>query len=74
MLGHLTHPSVGTALCLEHGCEKTHNDFFNGALSQLGLDPSSYGYASIQVRAVRRGKDRRNGGTDARLMCCLPFC
>ena len=40
---------AGPALCLEHGCEKTHNDFFNGALSTLGLDPASYGYASIQV-------------------------
>lgn len=26
LVGHVTHPSVGTALFLEHGCEKRHNN------------------------------------------------
>ena len=37
MLGHLTHPSVHVALCLEHGCEKTHNDFFTTQLKVSDL-------------------------------------
>jgi hypothetical protein len=49
MLGHLTHPSVGLALCLEHGCEKTHNDFFHGAMQEAGIFTDAYGYASIQL-------------------------
>lgn len=49
MLGHLTHPSVGLALCLEHGCEKTHNDFFHGAMESAGIPTDAYGYASIQL-------------------------
>jgi altronate dehydratase len=48
-IGHLTHPVVRFALCLEHGCEKTHNDFMHGALEALKLDPAQYGYASIQL-------------------------
>jgi hypothetical protein len=49
MLGHLMHPSIATALCLEHGCEKTHNDFFSTAMTDAGLDPAAVGYASIQL-------------------------
>ena len=49
MLGHLTHPSVALALCLEHGCEKTHNDFMTGALTEAHIDPARFGYASIQL-------------------------
>ena len=49
MLGHLTHPSVGMALCLEHGCEKTHNDFFHNAMAAAGVSASAFGYASIQL-------------------------
>jgi altronate dehydratase len=48
-VGHLTHPAVRMALCLEHGCEKTHNDFMHGALEGLHLDPGQFGYASIQL-------------------------
>eukprot|EP01116_Phalansterium_solitarium_P021906 TRINITY_DN7030_c0_g1_i1.p1 TRINITY_DN7030_c0_g1~~TRINITY_DN7030_c0_g1_i1.p1 ORF type:complete len:963 (-),score=398.81 TRINITY_DN7030_c0_g1_i1:530-3418(-) len=49
LVGHLTHPSVRMALCLEHGCEKTHNDFMNNALTDLRIDPAQFGYASIQL-------------------------
>ena len=36
------------ALLIEHGCEKTHNDYFSGYLSEMGLDPNTYGWASLQ--------------------------
>lgn len=49
MVGHLTHPNVGLGLLLEHGCEKTHNDFFRNALDDRKLDPNNYGWASIQL-------------------------
>jgi altronate dehydratase len=54
LLGYLRHPSVHHALLLEHGCEKTHNDFFRHELKQQGLDPERFGWASIQL----------NGGVD----------
>jgi hypothetical protein len=49
MLGHLTHPSIALALCLEHGCEKTHNDFFTNAMRDAGLPIDAVGFASIQL-------------------------
>jgi altronate dehydratase len=49
MLGHLTHPSVATALCLEHGCEKTHNDFFTNSMREAGVPTGRVGFASIQL-------------------------
>ncbi len=42
------HPFVKHALFLEHGCEKTHNDYFRHMLRGKGLDPANYGWASIQ--------------------------
>lgn len=59
VLGYLSHPSVGAALLLEHGCEKTHNDYFRARLAERGLDPEDFGWASIQLdggieRVVRR--------------------
>jgi altronate dehydratase len=48
MIGHLVHPHVRLALLLEHGCEKTHNDYFRHRLVQAGADPDRYGWASIQ--------------------------
>lgn len=47
-VGYLTHPLVGAALLLEHGCEKTHNDYFTDRLRAAGADPGSFGWASIQ--------------------------
>lgn len=55
LIGHLAHPLVGPALLLEHGCEKTHNDYLRHALRQRGLDPARFGWASIQL----------DGGIDA---------
>jgi altronate dehydratase len=48
MVGYLAHPNVRLALLLEHGCEKTHNDYFRSRLVEAGLDPSRFGWASIQ--------------------------
>jgi len=58
LTGYLSHPLVNRALLLEHGCEKTHNDEFRRRLREEGLDPSRFGYASIQadggIEAVTR--------------------
>jgi len=48
-IGHLLHPFVATALLLEHGCERTHNDLMRHALKERGVDPGRFGYASIQL-------------------------
>jgi altronate dehydratase len=49
MTSYLAHPNVALALLLEHGCEKTHNDYFRSRLVEGGLDPSRFGWASIQL-------------------------
>ena len=49
MLGYLTHPLVRCALLLEHGCEKTHNDYMRNELTAMGLSPESFGWASVQM-------------------------
>ncbi len=49
LLGHLANPTVRFGLLLEHGCEKTHNDYFHARLREAGLDPSSFGWASVQL-------------------------
>ncbi len=49
LVGHLTHPTVGIGLLLEHGCEKTHNDHVLHALETNGIDSNQYGWASIQM-------------------------
>ena len=58
LLGHLRSPLVAHALLLEHGCEKTHNDYFSGRLTADGASPAAYGWASLQadggVQAVKR--------------------
>jgi altronate dehydratase len=48
MVGYLAHPNVRLALLLEHGCEKTHNDYFRSRLVEDGLEPGRFGWASIQ--------------------------
>jgi altronate dehydratase len=55
MTGYLAHPNVRMALLLEHGCEKTHNDYFRARMVELGMDPARFGWASIQ----------RDGGIEA---------
>lgn len=49
MLGYASHPYVWHCLLLEHGCEKTHNDFWRRQMEQAGLDPQSFGWASVQM-------------------------
>jgi altronate dehydratase len=49
VLGHLDHPLVRFALLLEHGCEKTHNDYFRRRLIEADLDPECFGWASVQL-------------------------
>jgi altronate dehydratase len=49
VLGHLASPTVRFGLLLEHGCEKTHNDYFRNRLREEGLDPSRFGWASVQL-------------------------
>ena len=49
LVGHLLHPAVETALLLEHGCERTHNDYFRAALRAAGQPAGRFGWASIQT-------------------------
>jgi altronate dehydratase len=49
VLGHLANPSVRFGLLLEHGCEKTHNDYFRNRLEEAGVDPARFGWASVQL-------------------------
>jgi altronate dehydratase len=49
VLGHLASPTVRFGLLLEHGCEKTHNDYFRNRLEEGGLDPDRFGWASVQL-------------------------
>jgi altronate dehydratase len=49
LLGHLASPAVRFGLLLEHGCEKTHNDYFRNCLIEAGLDPGRFGWASVQL-------------------------
>ena len=55
MLGHLRHPVVKKGLLLEHGCEKTVNDYIRGYMEKAGMAPERYGWASVQL----------DGGIDA---------
>ena len=49
VLGYLANPTVRFALLLEHGCEKTHNDYFESRLAGRGLDRDRFGWASVQL-------------------------
>jgi altronate dehydratase len=49
VLGYLASPTVRFGLLLEHGCEKTHNDYFRNRLEEAGLDPERFGWASVQL-------------------------
>lgn len=55
LLNYMAHPLVARGLFLEHGCEKTHNDYMRARLAQAGGDPAHYGWASVQL----------DGGMDA---------
>ena len=49
LVGYLTHPLVGAALLLEHGCDKIHNGVVRSRLLEDGIDPGRFGTASIQL-------------------------
>lgn len=49
VINYMAHPMVKYGLFLEHGCEKTHNDFFRQQVAQRGKDPNRYGWASVQL-------------------------
>ena len=49
MAGYLLHPTVRYAFLLEHGCEKTHNDYFSRYLKKNDIDVDRFGWASIQA-------------------------
>ena len=49
LIGHVLHPTVATALLLEHGCENTHNDHFRSAITREGQTVDQFGWASIQL-------------------------
>src|SRR5579859_6573345 len=49
LLGYMTHGLVGAGLFLEHGCERTHNDYMRSQLAARGLNPDQFGWASVQL-------------------------
>lgn len=49
MVGYVSHPLVRHCLLLEHGCEKTHNDYMLHEIEQTGIDPDALGWASVQL-------------------------
>ena len=49
LISYLRHPKARHTLLLEHGCEITHNSYFRGLMSERGLDPEAFGWASIQL-------------------------
>jgi hypothetical protein len=49
MVGHLLHPQVQHGYLLEHGCEKTHNDWFASRLTSQGVALDKFGWASVQL-------------------------
>ena len=49
LVGYLTHPSVRAGLLMEHGCEKTHNDYFRDELSARGVGEERFGWSSVQL-------------------------
>ena len=55
LIGHLIHPIVALGVLLEHGCEKTHNDYIADALAKNGIPIDQFGWASVQL----------DGGIDA---------
>ncbi len=49
LVSYLTHPLVGAALLLEHGCDKIHNGVIRSRLLEDGIDPARFGAASVQL-------------------------
>jgi hypothetical protein len=49
MVGHVMNPDVAVCVLLEHGCEKHHNDSVVADMRAAGVDPSRFGWASVQL-------------------------
>src|SRR5579859_456630 len=49
LLGYMAHGLVGAGLFLEHGCERTHNDYMRHELAERGLGADRFGWASVQL-------------------------
>ncbi|NKB65927.1 MAG: altronate hydrolase [Candidatus Latescibacteria bacterium] len=49
IMGYAAHPLARRVLLLEHGCEKTHNDYMRNGLEDLNLNPAQFGWASVQL-------------------------
>ena len=49
LASYLNHAMVRRAFLIEHGCEKTHNDYLRIELEKRGRDPQEFGWASIQL-------------------------
>jgi altronate dehydratase len=50
MLSHMLSPVVNYGVFLEHGCERTHNDYMGHHLeSDMGIQRNKFGWASIQL-------------------------
>ena len=49
LVGYLSHPLVKIGLLMEHGCEKTHNDYFRNQLQKIGRSEDDFGWASVQM-------------------------
>ncbi len=49
LAGYIQHPHVQHCLLLEHGCEKTHNDFMRHALQASSVPTDQLGWASVQL-------------------------
>jgi altronate dehydratase len=59
LLGYLVHPSVHSALLLEHGCEKTHNHAMMEKLQRMQIPVESFGWASVQLDGgIEKAKQR----------------
>lgn len=63
LISYLRHPLVHSALLLEHGCEKTHNDFMRNCIRDAGMDVDSFGWASVQM----------DGGISASMACAETY-
>ena len=49
LAGYVRHPQVRHCLLMEHGCEKTHNDFMRHVLDDSGVETDNLGWASVQL-------------------------
>jgi hypothetical protein len=49
MLGHTMSPLAGPTAFIEHGCEKTHNSYMQNEMRARNIDPSNFGWFSLQL-------------------------